>query len=96
MLLDASLLQTQSKENQTVFIKHKEVVSKEFRYIEVGLKEEMEFNQFKEQTTHQLLPLSHAFNEAGVFLKTTTVRQQLLPTICIIAIALINRFLIKA
>ncbi|MGI6291680.1 MAG: hypothetical protein ACOXZH_04570 [Bacteroidales bacterium] len=69
MLLDASLLQTQSKENQTVFIKHKEVVSKEFRYIEVGLKEEMEFNQFKEQTTHQLLPLSHAFNEAGVFLK---------------------------
>ncbi len=69
ILVDASLLQTEDKENQTIFTKHKEMISKEFRYFEIGLKEEMEFNQFKKRANRHLLPLSYAFNEAGFFLK---------------------------
>ena len=68
-LIDASYLQTNSVANQSVYAKHKEIVSKEFRYLEIGINEEMEFNEYRNPIADTLLPLSFAFNEAGVFLK---------------------------
>ncbi len=69
LFVDASALQTTSPEYTSVFVKHKEIVSKEFRYFEIGVREEMEYNELRDQVANVLLSSSYAFNEAGIFLK---------------------------
>ncbi len=78
MLIDASLLQTVSEKYQTVFLKHKELFSKEFKKIEIGISEEMEFNQYQNSRTDSLLPLSYAYNEAGIYVKNNESTQKTL------------------
>ncbi|HOS15773.1 MAG TPA: hypothetical protein PKX15_01925 [Bacteroidales bacterium] len=65
--INASLLNSQSQKDKTLFLKHDELFSRSFRYFEIGLHEQMEYNQFKQNDS--LTPLSRAFNEIAVFLK---------------------------
>lgn len=65
--IDASLLHTTSLNDKSVFLKHREVVSRRFPYFEIGLQEQMEYNQFTHQDT--ISAMSHAFNEIALFIK---------------------------
>ncbi|MBP7102454.1 MAG: hypothetical protein KBA86_04320 [Bacteroidales bacterium] len=66
---DVSLLTSESKTHETIFLKHKEMFSRTFTFLEIGIKEEMEFNQLTFLSNDSISPQSYAFNEISLFLK---------------------------
>lgn len=67
--VDVSLLNTESETYKTMFLKHNETFSREFKYLEVGIKEQMEYNQHKQLNSDSLSPFNYAFNEISLFFK---------------------------
>lgn len=57
-----SLLNTQQQDYSTYFLRHKADLSKRMKWITLGLRQESEYNTFKELETDSLTPASFNFN----------------------------------
>jgi hypothetical protein len=69
ILFETKLLNSRQFDYKTLFIQNNETFSKTFKYIEVGLADELELNLYKSIDTDSIMPQSFAFNEASFFIK---------------------------
>lgn len=67
---DGSILNTEQETRSTRFIRQKGSFSKDFKKITIGIREELEDNEFREKTTDTLTSESFSFFEWEVFLET--------------------------
>jgi hypothetical protein len=65
---ETKLLNNRQFDYKTMFIQNKEIVSKTFKYIEIGVANELELNLYESIVTDSILPQSFAFNEVSFFI----------------------------
>ena len=70
--IDASLLNNRQRDYYTLFAKNKEIFSKEFKYITVGIENEMEINLYRNLSDKSIRRESFAFNQFSFFLKNAS------------------------
>jgi hypothetical protein len=68
---DTKLLNNRQTDYRTIFLQNKDLLSKTFRFIEVGIANEMELNLYKFRATDSIMNQSFAFNEATFFVKNS-------------------------
>ncbi|MGB3524726.1 MAG: hypothetical protein WBB32_02040 [Flavobacteriales bacterium] len=68
--LDGSLLSTTAAQNSSNFMRNKAVVSRRFSYFTLGLSDELENNQFRNDSVGTLGPGSYAYNEWEGFIQS--------------------------
>ena len=74
---DASVLFTNGQNIKTQFIRQQSSLSKKLKHIQIGLKDESEYNTFRNKTTNSLQPGSLAFNEWQCFVSSAdTMKNQ--------------------
>ena len=66
---DARWLETRTADYRTAFLKHREVVSQQVAFLQMGLAEEMEWNRYLALPSDSLMSESRAFNEWSLFVK---------------------------
>ena len=71
--IDASLLNNQQKNYQTMFAKHKEMFSKDFKYLTIGVENEMEVNLYQTLLSKAIMGESFAFEQVNVFIKNSPI-----------------------
>jgi hypothetical protein len=69
ILFETKLLNSRQFDYKTLFIQNNETFSKTFKYIEVGIANELELNLYKSIYIDTIMPQSFAFNEASFFIK---------------------------
>ena len=65
---ETKILNNRQFDYKTLFVQNNETFSKTFKYIEVGVANELELNLYKSILTDSVLPQSFAFNEASFFI----------------------------
>lgn len=70
LAFDGSLLQTKGLISNTAYLKQKVSLSKYFKHITIGVKEEEEHNEFREKNSDTLQITSFAFKEYQAFIKS--------------------------
>ena len=66
---DARWLETRTADYRTAFLKHKEVISQQVAFWQLGITEEMEWNRYLALPSDSLMAESRAFNEWSLFVK---------------------------
>jgi hypothetical protein len=68
VLFETKILNNRQFDYKTMFIQNNETFSKTFKYIEVGVANELELNLYESLLTDSIMPQSFAFNEASFFI----------------------------
>ena len=66
---ETKVLNNRQQDYNTLFVQNKELFSKSFRWVEVGVSNELELNLYRSLTNDSIFSQSFAFNEASIFLK---------------------------
>ncbi|MBO4282437.1 MAG: hypothetical protein J5873_04520 [Bacteroidales bacterium] len=69
---DVRLLQTRTSDYGTLFLKHKETLSKNVAFLCVGLREDMEWNAYRAAADNALMVESRGYSESSFFLRQRT------------------------
>ena len=69
VLFETKVLNSRQFDYKTLFVQNNETFSKTFKYIEVGVANELELNLYKSLLTDSVMPQSFAFNEASFFVR---------------------------
>lgn len=70
MGLEAAILKNRQLDFETQFIQHKEVISSDLKFVNIGIANEMEVN-FYQTLLHKIMPESFASNELTFFIKNS-------------------------
>lgn len=70
----SSYLYSEDKIQRTYFVNTDNAFAKEFKHIEIGIKENLEYNLFRLQQNSTLRPNSYAFNDLKLYLKNSNTR----------------------
>ncbi|MDR2408586.1 MAG: hypothetical protein LBE13_10825, partial [Bacteroidales bacterium] len=66
---DTKILSNKQSNYKTLFIQNNETFSKSFKYIEVGIANELELNLYHSLVQDSIMPQSFAFNEVSFFVR---------------------------
>jgi hypothetical protein len=66
---ETKILNNRQSDYKTLFIQNNETFSKSFKYVEIGVADELELNMYHSLVNDSVLPQSFAYNEASFFIK---------------------------